>query len=77
MQDTFDRAELGLGLLILAFIFLELYIELADDDEVRVLRRHKLVVPSREVGHFDNQAFHIRAQLLNDLVVGLSWSQYM
>ncbi len=75
MQNTFDRAEFSLGLLILAFVFLKLYIEVADDDEVRVLGRHKLVVPSREVGHFGNQAFHIRAQLLNDLDVGLSWSQ--
>ena len=72
MQNTFDRAQLGLGLLIFAFVFLELYIEVADDDEVRVFGRHKLVVTSREVGHFDNQAFHIRPQLLNDLIVGLS-----
>lgn len=72
MKNTFDRAKFCLGLLILAFVFLELRVKVADDDEVRVFGRHKLVVTSREVGHFDNQAFHIRAQLLNDLIVGLS-----
>ena len=72
MQNTFDRAKLCLSLLILAFVFLELCVEVADNDEVRVFGRHKLVVTSREVGHFDNQAFHIRPQLLNDLIVCLS-----
>jgi hypothetical protein len=51
---TLHRAEFGLGLLIFPLVFLELYIEVADDDEVGVLGRHELVVPPGEVRYFGN-----------------------
>jgi hypothetical protein len=51
---TFDRAEFGFGLLILAFIFFELSIEVTDDDEIRVLGCHELIIPPGEVGHLGN-----------------------
>jgi hypothetical protein len=51
---TFHGAEFCLGLLIFPLVFLELCIKVADDDEVRVLGQHELVVPPREVRHLGN-----------------------
>jgi hypothetical protein len=58
-------------LLILALVFFQLSIEVADDSEIRVLGRHEFVVPSRKVRHFGDQNLRVGAQLFNNFRVGL------
>ena len=63
-------------MLILALVFFKLGIEVADDNEIRVLGRHKFIVPPRKVGHFSDQALHVRAQLFKYFRVGLQWIEH-
>jgi len=55
---------------LLYYIFFRSSIPNANDDKMRVLGCHELVIPPR-IGHLGNQALHVEAQLFNNFRVSL------
>jgi hypothetical protein len=58
---TIDREEFSLGMLMYILAFIDMSVVVTDANEPKVLGRHELIIPPREVGHLGNEALRVRA----------------